>query len=115
MNIAQALEQLELERLAGDEQKIRKLKVRIQQKFSVPFICVVFGLVGSAMGTIPQRTGRGTSFGVSVIIIFTFYLVMSIASALGIAGVISPFLAAWLPNFIGLGVGIFLLVRVSQK
>jgi lipopolysaccharide export system permease protein len=115
MNIAQALEQLELERLAGDDQKIRKLKVRIQQKFSVPFICVVFGLVGSAMGTIPQRTGRGTSFGVSVIIIFTFYLFMSIASALGIAGVISPFLAAWLPNFIGLGVGIFLLIRVSQK
>ncbi|BAZ42093.1 permease YjgP/YjgQ [Calothrix sp. NIES-4101] len=115
MNIAQALEQLELERLAGDEQKIRKLKVRIQQKFSVPFVCVVFGLVGSAMGTIPQRTGRGTSFGVSVIIIFTFYLFSSIASALGIAGVLSPFLAAWLPNFVGIAIGIFLLIRVSQR
>ncbi|MEA5572445.1 LptF/LptG family permease [Calothrix sp. UHCC 0171] len=115
MNIAQALEQLELERLAGDEQKIRKLKVRIQQKFSVPFVCVVFGLVGSAMGTIPQRTGRGTSFGVSVMIIFTFYLFSSIASALGIAGVLSPFLAAWLPNFVGIAIGIFLLMRVAQR
>lgn len=115
MNIAQALEQLEIERLAGDDQKIRKLKVRIQQKFSVPFVCVVFGLVGAAMGTVPQRTGRGTSFGLSVIIIFTYYLFSSITSAMGIAGVFSPFLAAWLPNFLGLGVGIFLLMRVAKR
>jgi len=32
MNITQAREQLEIVRLSGDEQKIRKLKVRIQGK-----------------------------------------------------------------------------------
>ncbi|MBW4631868.1 MAG: LptF/LptG family permease [Iphinoe sp. HA4291-MV1] len=115
MNLAQALEQLEIERLGGDEQKIRKLEVRIQQKIALPFVCVVFGLVGAAMGTIPQRTGRATSFGISVIVIFSYYLLWFISGALGEAGVLSPFMAAWVCNFLGFGVGIFLLMRVAQK
>ncbi|BAY38868.1 permease YjgP/YjgQ [Nostoc sp. NIES-2111] len=115
MNIAQALEQLNIERLGGDRQKIRKLEVRIQQKFALPFVCVVFGLVGAAMGTIPQRTGKATSFGISVIVIFGYYLLGFITGALAQAGVFSPFIGAWLPNFIGLGIGIVLLVRVAQR
>jgi len=115
MNISQALEQLELERLGGDDKKIRKLKIRIQNKIALPFVCVVFGLVGAAMGTIPQRTGRGTSFGISVIVIFSYYLFGSVTSALGEANVVSPFMAGWLPNFLGLGTGIFLLIRVARR
>nr|WP_235622369.1 LptF/LptG family permease [Nostoc sp. PCC 7524] len=115
MNIAESLEQLTVERLGGDRQKIRKLEVRIQQKIALPFVCVVFGLVGAAMGTIPQRTGRGTSFGISVIVIFSYYLLSFMTGALGQAGILSPFMGAWLPNFIGLVTGIFLLVRVAQR
>ncbi|WP_246275728.1 LptF/LptG family permease [Brasilonema bromeliae] len=115
MNISQALEQLEVERLGGDEQKIRKLQVRIQQKISLPFVCVVFGLVGAAMGTVPQRTGKGTSFGISVIVIFSYYLLWFITGALGEAGIFSPLVAAWMCNFLGFGVGFLLLRRVAQK
>ena len=115
MNITQAFEQLEIERLRGDDRKIQKLKVRIQEKFALPFVCVVFGLVGSAMGSVPQRSGKGTSFALSVIIIFTYYLVSFIASALGQAGVLSPFMAAWSSNFLGFGIGIFLLIRVAKR
>jgi lipopolysaccharide export system permease protein len=115
MNIAQSLEQLEIERLGGDEPKIRKLEVRIQQKIALPFVCVVFGLVGAAMGTVPQRTGRGTSFGISVIVIFTYYILYFITGALAQAGVFSTFVGAWLPNFLGLGIGTFLLMRVAQR
>lgn len=115
MNIAESLEQLEIERIGGDRPKIRKLEVRIQQKFSLPFVCVVFGLVGAAMGSIPQRTGRGTSFGVSVIVIFTYYLIFFISGAMGQAGILSPFMGAWLPNFLFLGIGLFLLMRVAGR
>lgn len=115
MNISQALEQLEIERMGGNEPKIRKLQVRIQQKIAFPFVCVIFGLVGSVMGSIPQRTGRGTSFGISVIVIFAYYLLLSVSGALAQAGIFSPFIGAWLPNVFGLGVGLFLLFRVAQR
>ncbi len=115
MNIFEALDQLEIERLTGDRQKIRKLEVRIHQKISLPFVCVVFGLVGAAMGSIPQRTGRGTSFAVSVIVIFSYYLIFFISGAMGQAGVLSPFMGAWLPNFMFFGIGLFLLMRVAKR
>ena len=115
MNIAQALEQLKVERLAGDPKRIRKLEVRIQQKIAFPFVCIIFGLVGSAMGTIPQRTGRGTSFGISVIVIFSYYLLLSVSGALAQAEVLSPVIGAWLPNLFGLVMGLFLLSRVAKR
>ncbi|AFZ27731.1 putative permease [Cylindrospermum stagnale PCC 7417] len=115
MNIVEALERLQIERLSGDRQKIRKLEVRIQQKIAFPFVCVIFGLVGSVMGTIPQRSGRGTSFAISVVVIFSYYLLLSVCGALAQAGIVSPFIGAWLPNFFGLAIGISLLLRVSRK
>ena len=67
------------------------------------------------MGSVPQRGGKGTSFGVSVIVIFTYYLFSFITGAMGQAGIFSPFLGAWIPNFVFLTIGLFLLIRVAQR
>jgi lipopolysaccharide export system permease protein len=114
MNIMQAQERLELERLAGDQQKIRKLLISIQQKWALPFACVVFGLVGSVLGHRPQRRSKATGFGISILVIFAYYLLMSMGDALGQGNYISPVLAAWSPNLFGLGAGIWLLVRTAR-
>jgi lipopolysaccharide export system permease protein len=114
MNIAQILERMDLARITGDLKKLRKYELRIQQKLSFPFVCLVFGLVGAALGTRPQRTGRATSFGISVVIIFSYYLSGFITEALGISGILSPFMAAWLPNLFGLGAGGLLLARAAR-
>lgn len=114
MNIAQTKEYLELMKLSGDQAKILKTKVRIQQKYALPFVCVVFGLLGSSLGSRPGRTNRATSFGISVMIIFAYYLLSFITGAIGQKGIISPFMAAWLPTMFGLGVSGFLLYRSAE-
>lgn len=114
MNIAETREYMNILKQTGDEKAVRKLAVAIQRKYSIPFACVVFGLVGSAVGVRPQRTGKATSFGVSVVIIFGYYLLSFITSAMGEAGVITPFLAGWVPLFIGLSAGVYLLAQVSR-
>ncbi len=114
MNIVQANEYLKLIRQTGNDQRIRRLEIRIQQKYALPFVCVVFGLVGSALGVRPQRTSKATSFGVSVVIIFGYYLLSFITNALGEVQVLSPFMAAWLPTLVGLVLGLFLVFRASK-
>jgi lipopolysaccharide export system permease protein len=99
---------------SGDEREIRTWYIRIQQKYALPFVSVVFGLVGASLGVRPQRSGKATSFGISVVIIFGYYLAAFIANALGEVGIFSPFMAAWLPTLIGLVAGIILLVRASR-
>jgi lipopolysaccharide export system permease protein len=66
------------------------------------------------LGTRPQRTGKATSFGISIVLIFGYYLFGFITDALGLSGILSPFVAAWLPNLLGLGAGGWLLVQAAR-
>jgi lipopolysaccharide export system permease protein len=115
MTVGQALtaERLLLE--ANNTKEARRLRVRIQEKFAFPAICLVFGLIGSSLGVRPNsRTSRSQGFGISVLLIFGYYLMSFIFSSLGVTGTLMPFMAAWLPVFIGLGGGLWLLRQASR-
>lgn len=113
MNIAEAQEYVELLQQSADEQTLRKWQVRIQQKYAFPFVCVVFGLIGAVLGSKPQRTTKATGFGISVLVIFVYYLLWFLCGALGQGGVLSPLMSAWLPNLAGFGIGGFLLSQTK--
>ena len=70
MSISEAQEYLQIVKLEGKEKEIQKLRVRIQSKISLPFVCLVFGLIGSALGLRPQNTSKATGFGICVALIF---------------------------------------------
>lgn len=114
MNIAQIRSYLNLVGNTGDQREIRKLRLRIDQKMAFPFACLVFGLAGATLGTHPNRKGRATGFGISLVIIVSYYLFISVCEALYQFDVLSSFMAGWLPTLTGLAAGIFLLVRLSR-
>ena len=115
MTVAQALRAEALLEQSGDRKEARRLRVRIQEKFAFPAICLVFGLIGSSLGVRPNaRTSRSQGFGISVLLIFGYYLMSFIFSSLGIKGTLLPFFAAWLPVFVGLAGGFVLLRQASR-
>ncbi len=109
MNISQSLEYIKLLRLLGDEKTVLMFQVRTAQKVSFPFVCFIFGLVGSSLGCQADNNSKATSFGLSVLIVFSYYLISFVIGGFGLIGVISPVIAAWIPNLLGLLVGSFLL------
>jgi lipopolysaccharide export system permease protein len=114
MNIFQARQYLKLLKMSGDDKKVRLFEVRIQQKLAFPFICLIFGIVGAAIGSSPQHISRGTSFGLSIGIVFVYYIVNFVVGGLGIVGLISPIMAAWFPNLFGLIIGVLLLKKINS-
>jgi lipopolysaccharide export system permease protein len=114
MNIAEVQDYLQLVNQSGDEKRANQLRMRIQQKISFPFVCLVFGLAGSTLGTKPRRGGRGASFAISILIIFTYYLLSFVCDAFGRLEIFTPILAAWLPTVLGLGAVSWLLVRAAK-
>lgn len=114
MNIRELREARELSTSTGDLKQVEKVNLRIQQKLAIPFICLVFGVIGSTLGMRPQRSGKGTSFAISIMIIFGYYLISFVCDSLGLLQILSPIMAAWTPTFLGLGLGGFLLYRASQ-
>jgi len=114
MSWAQARERLQTLRGHGSERELRKLRVRIHQKVSLPFAAFIFGFLGAALGLKPPQTGRGTSFGISILVVFGYYVVFSLAGALAQVGTIPPLLGAWVPNLLGLSSGGYLLLRAAR-
>lgn len=115
MTVGQARRAERLFEEAGNAREARRMRVRIQEKFAFPAICLVFGLIGSSLGVRPHnRTSRSQGFGISVLVIFGYYLMSFIFSSLGISGTLVPFLAAWSPVLIGLAGGVYLLKMASR-
>jgi lipopolysaccharide export system permease protein len=115
MTLTQAISAEKIESDAGNIKAARKLRVRIQEKFSFPMACIVFGLIGSSLGARPgSRTSRSQGFGVSILLILGYYALSVSFSSLGVSGILPPFLAAWLPVLISLGAGGLLLRQASR-
>ncbi len=51
MTLQQALKAEMIYKKTGNLKEIRRIQVRIQEKFTLPCACLVFGLIGSSLGT----------------------------------------------------------------
>ena len=100
---------------AGSTKDARKIRVRIQEKFTFPMACIVFGLFGATLGAQPSyRSSRSFAFVLTLVIIVVYYVISFSFSSLGVKGTLPPFLAAWLPVLISLGGGALLLRQASR-
>ncbi|NDD68144.1 MAG: YjgP/YjgQ family permease [Synechococcaceae bacterium WB9_4xC_028] len=115
MTVAEAVEAERLLLDAGDRKEARRLRVRIQEKFTLPMACLVFGLIGSSLGAKPNsRTSRSQGFGISVVLILVYYVLSFSFSSLGVKGTLPPLIAAWSPVLICLAGGGVLLRQASR-
>ena len=115
MTVAQTMATGRIFAEAGDWKQARKLQVRFQEKFSVPTACLVFGFIGASIGALPSaRSSRTKGFGISLMVIFAYYVLSFIFSSFGVQGTLPPLLAAWTPVAIGMTSGAVLLGRASR-
>ena len=114
MSLKQALEAERIYKETGNLKEIRRIQVRIQEKFTLPCACLVFGLIGSSLGSKSNlRSSKSQGFGLSVILILIYYVMSFVFSSLGVKGLFSPIIATWLPVLISIGGGIYILRKSS--
>ena len=114
MSLKQALEAERIYKETGNLKEIRRIQVRIQEKFTLPCACLVFGLIGSSLGSKSNlRSSKSQGFGLSVILILIYYVMSFVFSSFGVKGLLSPIIATWLPVLISLGGGIYFLRKSS--
>ena len=91
-----------------------KLETELYQRITVPMASLIFALVGVPLGLQPTRNSSSAGFAMSVIIIFSYYALMTMANAIGRSGALSPMLAVWIPNIVGIIAGLFLIRKASR-
>ena len=114
MSLKEALEAERIYKKIGDLKEIRKIQVRIQEKFTLPCACLVFGLIGSILGCKSNlRSSKSQGFGLSVILILVYYVMSFICSSFGVKGLLPPIIAAWFPVIFSLSGGFYFLKKTS--
>ena len=115
MSLKQSLEAEKIYKEIGNARELRKIQVRIQEKFTLPCACLVFGLIGCSLGTkLNIRSSKSQGFGLSVILILIYYVMSFLFSSFGVKGVITPIIATWSPVVISLSGGAYLLRKSNQ-
>ena len=72
----------------------------IQKKFSIPFACLVFGLIGLGLGVSNRRDGKLASFVVGIGVIFIYYVTLWMGQSLIRGHIMPPWVGAWAPNIL---------------
>ena len=91
-----------------------RLLIAWQQKFSLPFACVVFALVGCPLGIQNRRGTRFSGFGLSLIIILLYYALLAVGKTMVYGGWLPAWPAIWMPNFLLILMGVYLFKRLEQ-
>jgi LPS export ABC transporter permease LptG len=100
--------------------------IALQQKYSIPVACLVFAIIGVALGLSVAREGKMAGFVVGIAVIFAYYIVMLVAQAqtrghyvglervgaLDTANWLNAHLSRWWPNII---LGVFGIVALVWR
>ncbi|MBB15422.1 hypothetical protein CMK22_09120 [Candidatus Poribacteria bacterium] len=95
--------------------QLRYAKVEYHKKFSIPFACLFFGLIGVPLGLMVKKSGRMVGLGIGLTLIVVYYLLLQLGQSLGINGKMTAWVAMWTPNmFTGLIGCVFLIRSIIQ-
>ncbi|MCI0473847.1 MAG: LptF/LptG family permease [Ignavibacteria bacterium] len=87
--------------------------VEIYKKYSIPFACLVFALLGAPLGYKVKRGGFGIAAGFSLLFFLIYWAALIGGEKLADRGFVTPFMGMWLVNII-LGVfGLYLMFKSS--
>ncbi len=100
---------------AEQQRTIGQYEVEIQKKYSIPFACLVFVLVGCPLGVATRRGNFGISAGLTLGFYIFYWACWIGGEKLADRGLLSPFLSMWGANFIVGAVGILLMIKINSE
>ena len=92
-----------------------KYSVEVQKKYSIPFACIVFMLVGAPLGILAKKGGFAVGMSISLAFFIMYWTFLIAGENLADRGMISPFWAMWSPNILIGSLGIYLSTRSVKK
>jgi len=106
-----------IQTLRSKNADVKTHQVKVQGKFSIPFACLVFGIMGIPLGiqSRPARAGKSMGFAISIGILLVYYFLTNAGTSLAERGILPVEVGMWAPNAIFLGLGIYLLIKAAKE
>jgi lipopolysaccharide export system permease protein len=93
---------------------IQPFLIEYHSRFALVFSAFILTLMGAALSARKVKSGMGMNIGLGLALSMTYILFMTISSSFAVQGGMNPMLAAWIPNFIFIGIAFFLALRAPS-
>ncbi len=87
-------------KMQEEEKQASKYLVEIHKKYSIPFACIIFVLIGGPIGIMARKGGLGVGVLYSLGFFLLYWVCLQGGEALADKLIISPWLSMWSPNII---------------
>lgn len=114
MSLPELVEQAKLADEHGYPVWANRLRQQYQVRLALPWASLGFALLGIPLGIQRQRSSRGIGMGLSLLVIFVYYVVTHTLTLVGERGVAHPALMAWTSNILLYLAGLGMMLRASQ-
>lgn len=102
-------------RIEANLKSINRFWVEIHKKYSLPFACIVFLLIGAPFGTMVRKGGFGMAAGISLFFFLIYWAFLIGGEKLADRGLFSPFWGMWSGNFVFGILGIYLTIKAAKE
>ncbi len=102
-------------RLDFNDKDYDKYWVEIHKKYSLPFACIVFVMIGAPLGSMMRKGGFGMAAGMSLIFFLIYWAFLIGGEKLADRGILSPLTGIWSANFFLGALGIFLMIKSARE
>ena len=92
-----------------------KYGVEIHKKFSIPFACVLFVLLGAPLGVMSKKGGFAVSTSLSFGFFLIYYILLIGGEEMADRNILSPSVGMWTPNLIILCIAFYLLIHTIRE
>lgn len=88
---------------------IKERLYEFTKKFSIPFACLAFTLIGAPLGVFSKRSGKTMGLGFSIIIVFIWYGLLIVGNVAWKKDLMNPVFAAWLMDIVIIIAGLYFM------
>lgn len=105
----------EIRRLREQGQPTYALETEFHKRLSLPFACIILGLIGAPLGIRRTRSGKSAGIAIALLVFLAYYIVIGSATNLAETGTVNPALAYWIPNMLMLVCACVFVLKKGQE
>jgi lipopolysaccharide export system permease protein len=105
----------ELKRTRAAGKPATALESELHKRLSLPFACLLFGLIGAPLGIRRTRSGKSAGIALALMVFLVYYVLVATGTNMAKTEALSPVLAYWLPNAVMTAGAVILVLKKGQE
>ena len=93
---------------------IQQFEIEYHKRFAISFASFILTIIGVSLSSRKVKGGMGMNIGLGFVLSFSYILFMQITSTFAVSGMVSPFIAIWIPNVTYIFIAVFLYKKAPR-